>query len=1178
MFASAKSLLLKIPVAIVTALIAVYFLFAWFGFEPLVKWAAPKFIADKSGHRLEIAAARFDPLALAVSIQGLKLTEPDSKPLLAFAELSVDFDAGSLFKRAYALDEIRLTTPVAHLELRADGRLNWAALVAAFQSEAIKDEKTDGTKKEEEPPPRILLRRLVLERGRVNLSDRKAGLETAIDPLDLTLLNLSTFGQDKASYELAAAIPEGLRLRGKGDVTMKPIQAAGELAIEQISLAQLWPYVKDKMSLAAPTGTAAIAFNYQAAYTDNNLSLVLDKLGLSLDKLALKGRIAKEPGVKLDKLRLSGGRFDLEKRELTIGEIGIKDGIVALNRDKAGRLDILDWFVPAEAAAKKREDESAKAVSPPAKTKPAPEAPWKIDLNRFSLDNLGVQLKDATFAAPLTAKIGKVQIGFAAKAEVGGEKTQALVEGLGIDISDIRLQSGNDPAPLFLLGGVILNDGRIDLAQRQVRVGKISLRNGRFDVLRNAQGRIAFTEAFQPVADKSAPAKPVKPVVAKPAPPEDAWRYQINRCELAGFQIGLRDESVQPSAALTLEQFAAAATGISENMQKPLPVSLSFKVREGGSFQAEGKVIPATPAADVKLKLTDLSLTPAQPYLAQAANLILASGRLSAQGRVNFEGQKETKTGALPKVGFQGGFGVADLLVNESEGGARFLAWKRLASDTVRASESAVDIGELRLDNLYAKLVIYKDKTVNLKRILKPGPEKAPSTAGIAPPAKEKTAAEGQAFRIAIERIRIEQGEMDFADYSLAFPFGTRIHNLKGAFNSISSRPGTAAELEIAGQVDEFGMARAVGQIDLFNPTRFTDIKVVFRNVEMTNLTPYSATFAGRKISSGKLSLNLDYKIKDRRLLGENQVIMDKLILGERVESPSARNLPLDLAIAILKDKDGKIDLGLPVSGNLDDPKFSYGQLIWKAITNVLTKIATAPFRALGALFGGGGEKLGQVAFEAGEATLTPPEKEKVKEISQILAKRSGLALSIRGVFAAAVDRPVLKESQLRRALAEKMGLKLAPGEDPGPLSTANPKTREALETLYGQRFGETEWVELRSKWRQANPDKKPDDTPGKMLSRLDILLRTGQPIPSADAAQLKDVDLHVLLYQRLLDKEAISDKALEQLARSRGEALAKELTAAGTPSDRISQGEVTASEAAGKEIPMKLELGVAKN
>jgi hypothetical protein len=1181
-FALIRTVFLKTPAKIAAGLLAVYFLFAWFGFEPLLQWAAPKFIADKSRHNLQIEAARFDPFALSVSIKGLKLSEPDGKPLLAFAELFVDFDATSLFKWAYTFDDIRLTAPDAKLELLADGSLNWTPLIEALKSP---DEEED------KPLPRLLIRRIALEKGRVAFADRKVGFETTLNPLDLVLNDISTLPDDRGAHTLAATTQTGARLRWKGDFSLTPMAATGELAIDQLMLARYWPYVKDKVAMAAPEGVAALALNYRAAYSAKKLSLVLDKLGFDLTGLALQGLQAKEAAIKLDKLSLSGGRFDLEKRELNLGEIALNGGKIALKRDKDGRLDIQDWFPPAPSSAKVVQANSASVKTAPVKTaiapKPAngkPADAWKINLNRFALNGLGIQLADAGFAQPLQADIGNLQIGFAAKAEAGGAQTQAVVEGLGIDISGIRLRSGNATEPLFVLGGITLSDGRIDLAAQQASIGKLSLSNGKVEATRDAKGVIALLEAFKPAAGKA-----TSPASAPAKQTDDApgWRYQIQQIDLAGFQIGVRDESVQPAAALTLDKIEASVSGVSENLKAALPVKLGFQVKQGGNFQADGKVTPATPAADIKFKLGNLALAPVQPYLAQAANLVFASGRASAHGQVKFEGKKE----GAPKVGFRGGFEVADLLLNETEGGARFLAWKRLGSESVNASQAALDIDELRLDKLDAKLIIFKDKTINLTRILKgapvaanAAPEAGSETAEApvakpvaAPPVQPVAKPDANAFRVAIDRIRIENSEMDFADYSLSLPFGTRIHSLKGAFNGITTQPGTKAELEIDGQVDEFGLARAVGQIDLFNPTGFMDIKTVFRNVEMTNLTPYSATFAGRKIASGKLSLDLEYKINNRQLQGENQIIMDKLVLGERVETPGAKDLPLDLAIAILQDSDGKIDLGLPVSGSLDDPQFSYGRIIWKAIGNILTKIVTAPFRALGALFGGGGEKLEQIAFEAGDDALTPPEKEKFKQIAQILTKRPGLALSVHGVWSAEIDRPVLKENQLRRAVAEKMGIKLAAGEDAGPISTANPKSQAALEALYAQRFSEAEWNSLNAKWRQANPDKKVEGGTGKMMSRLKGLFKKEEALSADDLAQLKDADLHAMLYQRLLDKENVPDEVLKKLAQSRGEAALKGLTAAGAPVERVTLGEAQAVEASGREVQAKLELGVAK-
>ena len=1190
LFALIRTLLLKTPAKIAAGLIAAYFLFAWFGFEPLIKWAAPKFIADKSQHKLQIEAARFDPLALSLSIKGLKLTEPDGKPLLAFGELFVDFDAGSLFKWAYAFDDIRLTAPDVKLVLLADGNLNWTPLIEALKSKEEEEDK---------PLPRLLVRRIALEKGRFDVADRKVDFETALNPLDLTLNDISTLPDDKGAYTLAATLQSGARIRWKGDVGLKPVQATGELAIEQVVLARYWPYLKEKLAIAPPEGIAALALTYRAAYADKRFSLLLDKLGFSLEGLALTGLGAKEPAIKLDKLSLSGGSFDLEKREMNLGEIALNGGKVSLRRDKAGRLDIQDWFPQGPEAGKS--EANAAASSAHAKStqsvKPAQTAPWHINLARFALNGLGIQFSDAGFAAPLQAEIGNLQIGFTARAEAGGAQTQAIVEGLGIDVSGIRLLSGGAANPLFVLGGISLDEGHIDLAARQASVGSISLSNGKVEAVRDVHGGIALLDAFKPAPGK--PATREEPVVkTREEVEQPGWGYQIKQINLAGFQIDMREEGVKPAIALTLDKIEASVTGVTENLKTPLPVRLGFQIKQGGNFQAQGKVIPATPAADIKFKLVNLALSPAQPYLTQAANLVLASGRASTQGQVKFE----AKANAASKIDFKGGFEVTDLLLNESEGGARFLAWKRLASDSVRASPAALDIDELRMDKLDAKLIIFKDKSTNLKRIMKSSdaaaepvaasPEQTDAAAPAAkagnavevgaaaptqPAAKMDTTANPNAFRLAIDRIRIENSEMEFADYSLALPFGTRIHALKGAFNGISTQPGALAELEIDGQVDEFGLARAVGQVDLFNPTGFMDIKVVFRNVEMTNLTPYSATFAGRKIASGKLSLDLEYKIKQRQLLGENQIIMDKLTLGERVETPGALNLPLDLAIAILQDSDGKIDLGLPVSGSLDDPQFSYGRIIWKAIGNILTKIVTAPFRALGALFGGGGEKLEKLAFEAGQDALTPPEKEKFKQIAQILGKRPGLALSIHGVWAAEIDRPVLKESRLRRAVAEKMGVKLAAGEDAGPISTANPKSQAALEGLYAQRFGEADWLALNAKWRQANPDQKPEKGAGKMMSRLKGLFKKDEPLSADDLAQLKDADLHALLYQRLLDKEAVSDVDLENLGQRRGEAALQGLVAAGAPAERITLGKATVAEANGREVEAKMELGVAK-
>jgi hypothetical protein len=717
----------------------------------------------------------------------------------------------------------------------------------------------------------------------------------------------------------------------------------------------------------------------------------------------------------------------------------------------------------------------------------------------------------------------------------------------GIAIEDLRA------AATQKLGDLAVEDVRVDLGKRNAGVARIALTGGRLAAKRAADGRIDLADAMA----QALPRSNGKPAAADKAEP---WHFNVEKVEVSGLGATLRDESVSPAAVLALEDIAGSAEKISDDLKAPIAVQASFRAPAGGSFKAEGQVVPAAPSADLKVELVDLSLKPAEPYIGSVAKLTVAGGKLSADGRATYGKQGP---------GFKGGFQLRDLRLDEAGTKNRFLIWKSLAGRNIEASPARVDIRDLAVEGLDASLLIAKDKTVNLSRILRSAPAKA--KAAVAPEAPKKDAS---AFVASIAKLRIARSELDFADQSLALPFGTRIHHLRGVVTGLSTRPGGAGLLEVEGQVDDYGLARAAGRINLFDPTAFADVNVVFRNVEMTRLTPYSATFLGRKITSGKLSLDLQYKFNKRQVEGDNKVVMDRLTLGERVESPEAKNLPLDLAIAILQDSDGRIELGLPVSGSLDDPQFSYGGIVWKAITNVLTKIATAPFRALASLFGSG-EKFDSIAFEPGNPRLTPPEREKLVRVAAIMNKRPGLSLTVHGVWSD-TDRVALQDRQLRRAVAQKAGQHLEADEDPGPLSTQEPKIQSAIESIFADRFGGAELAALKDGFRKANPGQLPESTAGKMMSRLTGLLRSPRELGENEVAQLKGVDFYAVLLERARAKEPMSDERLAALAQTRGINAAEALKGAGAPLPRLTLGAPEKVEASAGGVPLKLDIGTA--
>ena len=173
-------------------------------------------------------------------------------------------------------------------------------------------------------------------------------------------------------------------------------------------------------------------------------------------------------------------------------------------------------------------------------------------------------------------------------------------------------------------------------------------------------------------------------------------------------------------------------------------------------------------------------------------------------------------------------------------------------------------------------------------------------------------------------------------------------------------------------------------------------------------------------------------------------MVLNQFTLGERVEAPNAINLPLDLAIALLSDSEGKIDVAMPVSGNVDNPEFNYGHVIRQAIVNLITKIVTAPFRALGGLLGDKGQQMDAIAFNPGSDRLLPPELKKLKKVSEALEKRPRLGLVVQGRFDPEVDGEALRTERVQRALAEEMGAKPAPDENPGPPRSRQRKDPES--------------------------------------------------------------------------------------------------------------------------------------
>ncbi|HTD91081.1 MAG TPA: DUF748 domain-containing protein, partial [Burkholderiales bacterium] len=668
---------------------------------------------------------------------------------------------------------------------------------------------------------------------------------------------------------------------------------------------------------------------------------------------------------------------------------------------------------------------------------------------------------------------------------------------------------------------------------------------------RDAKGVINLATAFA--------RKPVKP------PEPSSMVAEIGVVELIDGGVAFQDQGSSPALALDLQNIRVLAKNVSSAGKSAIPIEAALQVKQGGTLRAQGTVTPDQQRATLKLDVRNIALTPFNPFLTKQTTLKLVSGSVRAAGRLDWNGQGKT-----PGVRYAGNAGVDGLRLDHESTGEPLIAWKEMLAEGIQVDSATklARIDDVLLSGPTGKIAIAKDHSTNFADVVrKPAaaPESATNTTSAAGkgPAPAAQAAGESPLVVNVERINVRNGELDFSDQSLVLPFAAVIQEFGGTVTGLSTRPGTRTSLNLEGRVDEFGQAKVGGTTNLADPKAFTDITVSFRNVAMSPLSPYSATFAGRRIASGKLALDLQYKLNNSELLGENKVVLEQFTLGERVESPTAINLPLDLAIALLTDSNGKIDVSVPVRGNVDNPKFAYGQLIWQAIRTVLTNIVTAPFRALASLFGGSAEKMDAIGFEAGRVQLAPPEREKLARVVGVLKQRPQLRLVIEGRYDTTHDGAALRATAARRLLAERQGIKLAGADDTALVNFDNAKTQRAIEAMMEERGGKDSVDKF-----QASHEK----STGKPVSRVN-------PALALIGRGSADRQFYEALFNQVIAAQTLDKDALSVLAAQRGAAIVEFLkTTAGLEETRINSKPATEVKAdkAG-EIPTGLSLDAGK-
>ncbi|OEF25736.1 DUF748 domain-containing protein [Vibrio rumoiensis] len=595
-----------------------------------------------------------------------------------------------------------------------------------------------------------------------------------------------------------------------------------------------------------------------------------------------------------------------------------------------------------------------------------------------------------------------------------------------------------------------------------------------------------------------------------------SWLVRLHTFSMKDTDINVNEKMVSNGVHWRVYPLSISTDEVLSDLSKPIKYNVDLSVNSWikaqpeqprGSFSSSGSIDAKKLTFNGDVNLSKLDLSQFQTYLDPYLNVKLQSGLLSTKGNY----AADTKGNAT----YSGQANISNLLVRDRLENQPLVKWADMGISSLQfdLAKQHLKIGTIAFNAPYSKVLIDRNRQTNIGSLVKAQPNTAKGNNAKKANASSKTAS--KPFAVDIGQITIKNGSTYFADYSLTPSFASGIELLNGSIKNLSSTPGTKATVNLNGKIDKYAPVTLKGAVNPLIKNPYLDLDLIIKSVELTSVNPYSGTYAGYYIDKGQLSLTLKYQLENNQLVGENHVVIDQLKLGEPSKSDLATSLPLSLAIAILQDRHGVIDLGVQVSGDVNKPDFSFGSVIWGAFVNVLTKAVTSPFSMLASL-AGSDQELNRIDYEVGKSTLSDTEKDKLAMLAKALDDRPMLKLSIVGSVSEAEDSRAIAEEKLQNLLLKESGDAALPENLTASRFPQDGDLVDALEDLFEDQL-----------------KKDVDDEQDKIEKQIQT--ETGKK--DVDDTQLTTA-LHISMYNQLVDAQNVIPDELGSLAEARARTI----------------------------------------
>lgn len=992
------------------SLLLIYTLLGFFGLPYAIKNIAPKYLKDYNA-TLFVSDAKFNPFTFELNATNAELNT--TSPLFSTKQIDLKLKPFSIFKKLVEIDIFRLDEPKVKIARDKKANFNFSNFISDDNATS-EDNSTSSVN--------FALNNAKIIKGSFSYSDQNLTkpFNVSFDDINYELSSLNTKKNSAGSHIFDSNSSLAHKIDLNGDIKLNPLKIEGNVSIKDFSIKPVAISFIDNDTLNLKNAIINLKINY-ALKADENATRINLKDGF----LSVKGLSLDEGANELSLGELELPKFDLvskiaDKTEaslnlsaINLNDISFKNAISASVKS----LNLSDISLLANLNEKSELNATAKLKSIGANALKIDEADRNLaNLKDINASNLNLNLANNKTALTLekialngiNAPLSKSASANVASAGVtntnftmDGNKSLASLDEL--TVKNIELKAKNKD--IASVADVAIKSISFDLLKMALGVENVSINRAKFSSELSENGLSAVNElGFGEQSTKPAKAAKHTKKVEKNSEnksasksKENEFKFDVKNISVNNADIALTHLFEGEKIAHKFDNLNLKVSDITSDFGKPFNAKVAMKSSQKLNLDVDSKIKIEPLDVSAKIKLNDTNLPKYFAYAKPFLEADLASGQLESSAEISYA--KDIKADA--KVS------IKDIRLNGKKS-EKLIALKSLDLEKISFAKNDLAISGVSLNSPFIKAHLSKERKFNLSQIVKEDKNKAKTEAK--PESKKAASKKDDELKFSVKNFSLKNGEVDFSDASLFMPFATTISKLNGKLTDIDKKRPSSGEFQ--GVVGKNGFAQITAKLFPFELKQNTDIKLDFKDIDLVNVTPYSGQFVGYKIKKGKLNLNLNYSVTDSKLNGSNFINFDSLTLGEKVESKDAVNLPLSLAISILSDQNNQINIDLPVEGNLDDPDFKYGGVIWAAVKKLFADITLAPFRFLGNALGLGSKDLSSIDFLAGSSELISSEAPKIADFIKLTGSKPKMKLSITPTYSK-LDESFYKNKKL---------------------------------------------------------------------------------------------------------------------------------------------------------------------